>query len=132
MVGLDQSVAMLEIARGRAPHATFVRGDALNMRFADGSFDRVFASNFYGLLRDPERERFLDEARRIAREIVLVEPTPDFSPGGRREGWEERLLSDGSRHTIYRRYFTTEGLAEELGGQVLLAGRWFVMAAARV
>ena len=132
VVGLDQSAAMLDIARERVPWAHFDRGDALNLPFADGSFDRVFASSFYGLLRETERERFLDEARRVAGEIVLMEPTPEFSPTGQSEGWEERVLSDGSRHTIYRRYFTAEGLAEELGGQVLLAGRWVVMAAARL
>jgi ubiquinone/menaquinone biosynthesis C-methylase UbiE len=132
VVGLDQSEAMLEIARERVPWVGFVRGDALDMPFADGSFDRVFASNFYGLLRDPERARFLDEVRRVAGELVLVEPTPDFSESGRSEGWEERVLLDGSRYTIYRRYFTAERLAKELSGRVLFAGRWFVMAAARV
>lgn len=132
VVGLDQSAAMLDLARERVPWAHFVRGDALNLPFADESFDRVFASSFYGLLRGTERGRFLDEARRVAGEIVLVEPTRKFSPTGRGEGWEERLLSDGSRYTIYRRYFTAEGLAEELGGRVLLAGRWVVMAAARL
>ena len=132
VVGLDQSAAMLDIARERVPWVHFVQGDALNLQFADGSFDRLFASSFYGLLRETERGRFLDEARRIAGEIVLVEPTTEFSPSGRSEGWEERLLSDGSRHTIYRRYFTAEGLAEELGGRVLLAGRWVVMAAAHL
>jgi ubiquinone/menaquinone biosynthesis C-methylase UbiE len=132
VVGLDQSAAMLDIARERVPWADFVRGDALNMQFADGSFDLVFASNFYGLLREAERKRFLDEARRIAGEIVLVEPTQLFSQGARSEGWEERVLSDGSRYTIYRRYFTAEGLAEELGGRVLLAGKWVVMATAHL
>ena len=132
VVGLDQSAAMLDLARERVPWAHFVRGDALNLPLADESFDRVFASSFYGLLRGTECGRFLDEARRVAGEIVLVEPTRKFSPTGRSEGWEERLLSDGSRYTIYRRYFTAEGLAEELDGRVLLAGRWVVMAAARL
>jgi ubiquinone/menaquinone biosynthesis C-methylase UbiE len=132
VVGLDQSAAMLDIARERVPWADFVRGDALNMQFADGSFDLVFASNFYGLLREAERKRFLDESRRIAGEIVLVEPTQLFSQSARSEGWEERVLSDGSRYTIYRRYFTAEGLAEELGGRVLLAGKWVVMTTAHL
>ncbi len=132
VVALDQSAAMLDIARERVPWADFVLGDALNMQLADGSFDLVFASNFYGLLREAERKRFLDEARRIAGEIVVVEPTSEFSPTGRSEGWEERVLSDDSCYTIYRRYFTAEGLAEELGGRVLLAGRWVVMAAAHL
>ena len=44
------------------------------------------------------------------------------------EEWQERVLNDGSRHRVYKRYFTGEGLAEELGGgEVLHAGRWFVV-----
>lgn len=132
VTGLDQSEAMLKIARGRVPWAIFVRGDALQMPCGDRSFDRVFASSFYGLLGAPERERFLGEARRVAaEEIVLVEPTPVFGPSGRLEALEERILSDGSRFRIYRRYFEAEGLAAEIDGRVLFAGRWAVMAAAR-
>ena len=88
VVGLDQSAAMLDIARERIPWADFVRGDALNMQFADGSFDLVFASSFYGLLGEPQRERFLDEARRVGGESFVVEPTRLFSQGGQSEGWE--------------------------------------------
>jgi ubiquinone/menaquinone biosynthesis C-methylase UbiE len=130
VTGLDQSKAMLEIAHERVPRATFVRGDALNMPFADRSFDRAFASNLYGLLRKPECTRFLAEAWRVSNELVVIEPTFNFPEGGRTEGWEERRLSDGLRYTIYRRYFTAEGLAEELGGRVLFEGRRFVMVAA--
>lgn len=50
LTGLDQSEAMLKVARGRVPWAEFVRGDAFRMPFAEDSFDRVFASFFYGLL----------------------------------------------------------------------------------
>src|SRR5215217_2256604 len=50
VTGLDQSEAMLEVARRRVPWAEFVRGDAFRMPFAEDSFDRVFASFFYGLL----------------------------------------------------------------------------------
>jgi hypothetical protein len=41
------------------------------------------------------------------------------------------MLSDGSRHEIYRRYFDAEGLAKELGGQILFAGEWFSVVVAR-
>ena len=131
VTGLDASEAMLEIARERVPGAGFVRGDALRLPFADGCFDRVFASFFYGLLPHSDRERFLAEARRLSGELVLVEPTPEWEPNGRAEAWESRVLSDGSRYEIFRRYFTAEALAEELGGRVLFAGRWVAMAAAR-
>jgi ubiquinone/menaquinone biosynthesis C-methylase UbiE len=122
---------MIEIARRRVPEATFVVGDALELPFDDLFFERVFSSNVCRLLRDPERARFLSEARRVAREVVIGEPTSRFSPGRRAEGFEERVLSDGSRHEIYRRYFEAEGLAKELGGQVLFTGEWFSVVVAR-
>ncbi len=130
VTGLDQSEAMLEVARERAPRADFVRGDALQMPFADSSFARIFSSFFYGLLPLPDRGRFLAEARRVADELVLIEPTPEWEPDARTEGWERRVLPDGSRYEIYRRYFTAEALAGELEGRILFAGRWVVMVAA--
>ena len=130
VTGLDQSEAMLRIARERVPWAEFVCGDALGMPFADRSFGRVFASFFYGLLPAPDRGRFLTEAHRVADEVILVEPTPEWETEGRAEAWEERGLSDGSRYEIYRRYFTADALAEELDCRVLFAGRWVVMVAA--
>jgi demethylmenaquinone methyltransferase/2-methoxy-6-polyprenyl-1,4-benzoquinol methylase len=44
------------------------------------------------------------------------------------ELWEDRLLNDGSRHQIYKRYFTAEQLADEIDGETFLAGEWFVAA----
>jgi SAM-dependent methyltransferase len=128
LTGLDQSEAMLKVARGRVPWAEFVRGDAFRMPFAEDSFDRVFASFFYGLLPLEVRGRFIEEARRVGQELILVEPTPAWVPSGRAEGWEDRHLSDGSRYEIYRRYFTADRFAEELDGRILFAGRWMVMA----
>jgi SAM-dependent methyltransferase len=128
LTGLDQSEAMLEVARRRVPWAEFVRGDAFRMPFAEDSFDRVFASFFYGLLPLEDRRGFLQEARRVGDELILVEPTPEWAPSGRAEGWEERHLSDGSLYEIYRRYFTADRFAEELDGRILFAGRWMVMA----
>ena len=45
-----------------------------------------------------------------------------------REEWQERLLRDGSRWRVYKRYFEPEKLAAELGGgRTVFAGRWFVV-----
>jgi len=130
VVGLDQSEAMLSVARERIPGATFVRADALELPFPDGSFERIFTSNLYGLFLGPERERFLREARRVAPELVVVETAQ--TKVGTTEAWEERPLLEGSRHRIYRRYFTADGLAAELGGgTVLFSGEWVVMVAAQ-
>jgi ubiquinone/menaquinone biosynthesis C-methylase UbiE len=130
VVGSDQSESMLEIARGRVPSASFVAADALSLPFADDEFERVFTGHFYGHLEDPARSRFLAESRRLAPELVVVDSAlrEDRAP----VGWQERILNDGSRHEVYKRYFDGEALAGELGrGEVLYAGRWFVMVRTR-
>ena len=127
LVGLDQSATMLDEARRQAPEATFVQGDALELPFEDGSFDRIFTAHFYGHLEDEERERFLREARRVASELVVADSAlrDDVEP----EEQQERILNDGSRWEVYKRYFTAEDLAAELGGgEILFAGHWFVAA----
>jgi ubiquinone/menaquinone biosynthesis C-methylase UbiE len=125
IVGLDQSDSMLDEARRQAPQATFVQGDALELPFEDGAFGRVFTGHFYGHLEPAERERFLGEARRLAPELVVVDSAlrPEVSP----EEWQERILNDGSRWEVFKRYFEPDGLAAELGGgETVFAGRWFV------
>ena len=125
VVGFDQSEAMLEQARRRMPRATFVRGDALALPFPNESFDRVFTAHFYGHLEETDRSRFLAEARRVARELVVVDSSSESSVQD--EARQERVLNDGSRWGIYKRWFTPETLAAELGGGApLFAGRWFV------
>ena len=126
IVGVDQSEAMIAIARSQAPRTRFVRGDALALPFPGGSFARAFTGHFYGHLEEPERARFLAEARRVAAELVVVDSAlgDDVEP----EEWQERVVSDGSRYLVFKRYFTGAQLAEELsGGEVLLEGRWFVV-----
>ena len=122
---LDQSETMLEVARRQAPSATFVRGDALSLPFDDGPFERVFTGHFYGHLEPEQRERFVAEARRLAPELVVVDSAlrEDVEP----EEQQERVLNDGSRWEVYKRYFEPDALARELGsGRTLFAGRWFV------
>jgi len=125
VVGLDQSESMLEEARRQAPRATFVRGDALELPFEDTSFERIFTGHFYGHLHPDQRAQFLAEARRVARELVVADSAlrDDVEP----EEHQERMLNDGSRWEVYKRYFQPDALARELGGgETLFAGRWFV------
>jgi hypothetical protein len=85
----------------------------------------VLTAHFYGHLEPAHRERFLTEARRVARELVVV----DSARAGAEqdEAMQERVLSDGSRWEVYKRWFTPDGLTAELGGgETLYAGRYFV------
>lgn len=125
ITGLDQSASMLELSSARAPGATFVQGDALPLPFADNAFERVFTSFFYGHLEEDDRVAFLDEAGRVAPELVVVDSA--LSEDHKPVGWQERVLKDGSTWQVYKRFFTADELARELGqGRTLYESRWFV------
>jgi len=122
---LDASADMLAIAAGRVPHVRIMQAEALPLPFADASFERVFSSHFYDHLRPPERKLFLAEARRVGSELVLVQ---QIGRPAHREGDEQRTLEDGTRHVIYKTYFTPDSLLAELGGGELLhEGRWVMV-----
>jgi demethylmenaquinone methyltransferase/2-methoxy-6-polyprenyl-1,4-benzoquinol methylase len=126
VVGLDQSARMLDEARRQAPHATYVQGDAFALPFANDMFDRVFTGHFYGHLQREERERFLVEARRVARELVVVDASRAHSEVD--EHMSQRILNDGSEWEVFKRYFRAVELADELGGgETLFEGEWFVI-----
>lgn len=126
ITGLDQSERMLEIARERVAGATFLRGDGLALPFADDAFERIVSGHFYGHLDEWQRARFLAEVRRVTGELVIVDASIARSEVG--EQWAPRTLNDGSEWTVYKRWFTPEGLLAELGGgEVLFAGEWFLV-----
>jgi SAM-dependent methyltransferase len=125
VVGLDASSAMVAIGQKRLPNGV-VRGDALDLPFADGAFDRVLTGHFYGHLPGAERERFLAEASRVAPELVVVDSA--LREGVAPEGFQERTLNDASRHRVYKRYLSVADLERELGAEILHAGTWFVVA----
>jgi demethylmenaquinone methyltransferase/2-methoxy-6-polyprenyl-1,4-benzoquinol methylase len=129
VVAIDQSSAMVEVARARLPLAEVRRADAVPLPFLDGAFDRVLTSHFYGHLLGDERGAFVAEARRVGRELIVVDSAR--RPGDPEEQWQERRLNDGTRHRVYKRFFTGPSLARELGGgQILHDGEWFVVAVA--
>ncbi len=126
VVALDQSPAMVATAQRRLPHGVAMVGDGLDLPFADGAFDRVFTSHFYGHLPPRERVTFLASARRVARELVVVDTA--LRPGIEPEQLQERVLNDGTKHQVFKRFLSSEQLAEEIGGTPLLDGSWFVAA----
>jgi len=126
VVGLDASPSMVAIAQERLPEGVVVKGDAFDLPFADGAFDRVLTGHFYGHLAGEERKRFLAEARRVAPELVVLDSA--LREGVAPEGFQERTLNDGSRHQVYKRYLSPADLERELGAEILRAGTWFVVA----
>lgn len=65
LVGLDQSIGMIEKARTSFSGVEFIVGDAMNLPFADSSFDAVSARHM--LYHVPDVQRALEEARRVLR-----------------------------------------------------------------
>jgi ubiquinone/menaquinone biosynthesis C-methylase UbiE len=126
VVAFDHSENMVAVARERGAADEYVVGDAVALPFDDGAFERVFTGHFYGHLDEPERQRFLAEARRVAPELVVLDSA--WHEGVEREEWQERLLTDGSRWQVYKRFFDADELAAELGGgRTVFAGTWFVV-----
>jgi hypothetical protein len=86
---------------------------ALDLPFGDRAFDRVITGHFCGHLPPDERHAFLAEARRLAGELIVIDSA--WRPGIEPEQWQERVLNDGSRHRVYKRYVSGQRLADELG-----------------
>jgi len=125
LVAMDQSPAMLRIARPRLPNASLVQADALLPPFADRSFDLLLCAHFYGHLGLADRARFVAVAKRIANRVLVIDAA--LREGVLPEEVQTRILQDGSRHTVYKRFFTSADLiAEWGGGSVLYDGRWFI------
>jgi SAM-dependent methyltransferase len=124
VVAIDASWSMLRLARQRVGHALFLHAAVPPLPFLNRSFDRVFTSHFYGHLDETVRGAFVNEAFRVADELVVVEQA--WVPGLDYEGLEDRTLCDGETYVVYKRYFTAEALAEELAGEVLLDTSTFV------
>ena len=128
VVALDQSARMVEIAAARMPHARVLQGEVPPLPFDDGEFDRIFTSLVFHHFSADGRAAFVAEARRVGRELVIVEDVRrEAAPV---EQTREFVLSDGSHHHMHRHAFTAAELIAELGaGRVLHDGQWFVVVA---
>ena len=128
LVALDQSARMVEIAAARMPRARVVQGDIAPLPFRDGEFDRVFTSHFLHHLSAERRTAFIAEARRVGRQLVVVEDVRRTDAPA--VGSHEQTPSDGSHGHLHRHSFTAAELVSEVGGgHVLHEGRWFVVVA---
>ncbi|MDX6613248.1 MAG: demethylmenaquinone methyltransferase / 2-methoxy-6-polyprenyl,4-benzoquinol methylase [Blastocatellia bacterium] len=95
VVGLDFCRPMLEIARQKTDQIPFVEGDALELPFADETFDAVTIA--FGLRNLTDTAQGLNELRRVTKAggwLAILEFSKPTSPGFRRfyEFYFRRLL----------------------------------------
>ncbi len=127
-MALDQSDASLRILLAGPAQVPVVRADALSLPIRDQVVERVYATHIYGILGEKDRRVLVSEAKRVARQLVIVDAgRPAGVPA---EHWQDRTLPDGSSWRIHRRHFEGPDLAAEVGGEVLFAGRFYVLIAA--
>lgn len=97
IVGIDRSAGMLEEAERRLSDAPgdarieLVRGDALEMPFADGEFDLAFSFGAFGHILEDDEPRFVSEIHRVLKPggrfvFVTAQMPPVTSP----ERWVAR------------------------------------------
>jgi SAM-dependent methyltransferase len=83
--GIDFSEKMISIAKPMFPDISFIQGDAQNLPFADGSFDRVLIN--FGLLHVSDPEKACAEACRVlkpkGRFAFSVWAGPEKNPGAK-------------------------------------------------
>ena len=82
VVPTDLSAGMLAVGKRRRPSLSFVAGDALQLPYADGSFDAVTIS--FGLRNVEDTAAALTEMRRVTRPggtlVVCEFSTPTWGP----------------------------------------------------
>lgn len=127
-LAIDQSAAALRTLLKGNPSVPVLRADARHLPLTDRAVERVFATHIYGLLDAPTATAVIDEARRVAHQVVILDAgCPQGVP---KQHWQQRILPDGSQWQIFRRHFTPDALADEVSGSVLFGGRFYVLIAA--
>jgi demethylmenaquinone methyltransferase/2-methoxy-6-polyprenyl-1,4-benzoquinol methylase len=92
VTGVDFAEAMLEVARAKAPHVAFERGDALALPYEDAAFDAVTVG--FGARNFSDLDRGLREMTRVVRpggRVVVLEIT---APARAPLSWFFRLWFD--------------------------------------
>jgi len=138
VVGLDPSLKMLEIARGKVTAAgldarvELVAGDAEALPFADATFDGV--SIAFGIRNVPDRARALAEMARVIRPGGRVAVLELSEPRGGILGplarfhvhtvvpWMGALLSGAKEYRYLQRSIAAFPPAEEFAAQMERAG----------
>jgi ubiquinone/menaquinone biosynthesis C-methylase UbiE len=82
IIGVEPSAELRSIGHGKGLSETqLIDGDAMNLEFANGSFDLV--CEFGALHHIPEPSKAVAEMLRVARKAVFISDSNNFGQGGR-------------------------------------------------
>jgi demethylmenaquinone methyltransferase/2-methoxy-6-polyprenyl-1,4-benzoquinol methylase len=142
VVGLDFSERMLELAREKAPGIEFVQGNALELPYADASFDAVTVG--FGARNFSDLQSGLGELARVTRpggRVVILEITSPQRPplSWFFRLWFDRMVpalgrfaGDSDAYTYLPSSVRRFPGPEELAGKLVAAGledvRWVLTA----
>jgi demethylmenaquinone methyltransferase/2-methoxy-6-polyprenyl-1,4-benzoquinol methylase len=126
VVGVDANPAVLDIARGKALARTrFTLGDALLLSERLGRFDAAFVGFWWSHVPKRDLERFVESLHQLLRpgaRVVLLDnlfvpgsSTPIVENDDQGDAWQERVLSDGSRHRVLKNFPQYEDLMALVG-----------------
>ncbi|MCL2646166.1 MAG: methyltransferase domain-containing protein [Phycisphaerales bacterium] len=124
VTGIDLSAGMLaaakkklatgEVRKGCREDATqLLQADALNLPFADKSFDVIFLSHVISTVPDPQR--CLDEALRVAREQATIVLVNHFRSPWPVINWVETAIDPICRRLGWRTDLSVEHLLQSSG-----------------
>jgi hypothetical protein len=116
---------MLRRFQRRHPTASAVRAELPPLPFGDGQYERCLCAHFVSHLQQQAAEDLVSEAKRVGRELILVEQQP--SKNSATEEWQRRTLA-GERYVVYKRNYIALDLAVLIQGEVLLDNESFIVA----
>lgn len=105
VVGIDISEGMLgkageRIRDGGLGHASLALADAMDMPFADSTFDHILVSHVITVVSDPKR--LLDQIKRVGKPGCRIVIINHFQSGYRPLAWLEKILSPFFVHVGWR------------------------------
>lgn len=119
VVGLDISAAAIEMARSKVfannPKATFTTGDVLDLsfyrQFRDNHFTHAFCVSHLVHVRNcAEKTAYIEELKRIARNVILYELVDPKGSGAGMQNFEDYEKKYGFE--LFRRFKKGKGVQE--------------------
>ncbi|MGI9024892.1 MAG: class I SAM-dependent methyltransferase, partial [Burkholderiaceae bacterium] len=139
LIGVDANEAALALARDKrlrtsTAAAQFVQGDAYGLDASLGRFDAAFVGFFWSHVPHRQLARFIESlhARLVPAARVLIldnayvegNSTPIAFVDMDGNAWQERLLSDGTKHRVLKNFPGRDTLIDQLARQAPFTHWW--------